>query len=121
MKLSRVAGELGARILAGIERAAVIDVENIIATNTMSELMALAHPAVLPVTELDGPQVVHALELLDVGCVCLAGGGGTPERLLRAATASGLAVLSCSEPLAEVVRRAEALGLARAGGGVGRR
>lgn len=119
MRLSQIAGELGARIVAGGERAATMDVDHVVAVQAMSELLTTARPGVLPVTDLDSAQVVRALELLDIPCLALAGAQPS-EEVMKAARRSGLVVLVCSQALVGVARTARTLGLPCSGGGVGR-
>lgn len=120
MRLSQVAGELGARIVAGGERAAAMEVDGVVAASAMSELLAVARPGVLPVTDLDSTQVVRALELLDAECLGWAGAEPSAE-VVDAARRAGLVVLVCSQALAGVVHTVRTLGLPCSDGGGGRR
>lgn len=115
MLLSQIAGALEARIPIGGERAAMTEIDRVVISRTMSELLGLAGSGALPVTDLDSPQLVNAMQLLDVECLGLAVAQPS-EQVVAAAGRAGLILLAVPRAMTAVTRVVQQLGLPCLGG-----
>jgi hypothetical protein len=108
--LSHIAGALKARIPIGGERAAATEVHRVVVASTMSELLGLVGPGVLPITDLDSAQLVRAMHLLDVECLGVVADRPS-EQMVAAASRAGLVLLALAQEITAVARVAQQLGL----------
>jgi hypothetical protein len=93
MKLDEVAAVLGCELL-GDGGDAKVDVEAVVASDGMSEILAFHCPHALMLTGLTNIQSVRTAVVADVHAIVYVRGKRPPERVLQLAQESGIPVLT---------------------------
>ncbi len=93
MKLDEVATVLGCELL-GDGGDAEVDVEAVVASDGMSEILAFHCPHALMLTGLTNIQSVRTAVVADVHAIVYVRGKRPPERVLQLAQESGIPVLT---------------------------
>jgi hypothetical protein len=106
MTLQDLAEQAGAQLLLPGNRPHG-GITRVCAGDRMSDLLEQAGPDALLVTRLANPHLFRMAELMDVPGVCLVLSGQPEPELVRAAEASGTALLVCSAGLSETRARLE--------------
>jgi hypothetical protein len=106
MTLQVLAEQAGAQLLLPGKRPHD-EIARVCAGDRMSDLLEQAGPDALLVTHLANPHLFRMAELMDVPGVCLVLSGQPEPELVRAAEASGTALLVCSAELPETRARLE--------------
>jgi hypothetical protein len=104
MNLQDLAVGIGARVVVR-GRGAAATIERLYAGDRISDLLNQASPTTLVVTNLVGPQLVRAAELMDVPGICLVGGHEPEPRMLAAAQAHGMTLMVSPVDLFETCAR----------------
>jgi hypothetical protein len=93
MDLASLANAIHAEIVVAPRDPALIDVADAYAGDEISKILAASTARTLIVTNLAGPQVLRAAELMDAPAVCFAGGCVPDEEAVRSARKNGTALL----------------------------
>jgi hypothetical protein len=104
MNLQDLAARIEARIVVR-GRAADARIDRIYAGDRISDLLSHASDSTLVVTNLTGPQLIHAAELMDVPGLCLVSNQSPEAGMLAAAGAHGLCVMISPADLFETCGR----------------
>jgi hypothetical protein len=104
MNLEDLARRIGAQVVTR-GRAADVPIDRIYAGDRISDLLNQASESTLVVTNLAGPQLVRAAELMDVPAICLVGGRAPQAEMLAAAGAHGVLLMVSPADLFETCGR----------------
>lgn len=108
MKLSRLISQVGMETLVP-PRDVEITSRRVFAGDRISDLLNEAADKSLLITNLNGPQLLHMAQLMDVAAICLVEGKRPDEGTLERAGAQGTGVLISPVGLFETCGRLHAL------------
>jgi len=93
MIITRIAGAIDGRIVAGDRTASDRGVTKVYAGNRISDILRKADSDTLLVSGIASRHLLDIAQLMDAPCVCLAGNAPADTKLVQAAESRGIALM----------------------------
>jgi predicted transcriptional regulator len=94
MKLAQIVEILSCEVLSGQDDLSSVDIDTVVASDGMSEILAFAHPGALMITGLTNIQSVRTADIANVRAVVYIRGKRPSETTINLAVESGIPVLA---------------------------